>query len=425
MLSRSAGSVRTEGKPVRRSGLPLGRHRGWWWRGRSLAGAIATCVALAACASVDTARVPYSASEGSLAEVPGMPHVRFYADSSASVFDSFTHGARSPNRIGPISYLALSGGGADGAFGAGFLKGLAGTGRRPAFTIVSGVSTGALMAPFVFLGPQYDDRLADLYTGDFGAGLVKDVNLINGLLGNALVDSDKLGRLVADHVDQAILEGVAAEHRKGRRLFVATTNLDAQRPVVWDMGAIASSGSPEALSLFRQVMAASASIPGLFPPRLVSVEADGRAFKEMHVDGGTMQQIFVATDDVLFGAGPDKGLPQFKDLYVLLNNKVDPVFKVVDNDTIAVGTRSLQTVLKREVRSNVLASYAYAHRHGIAFHTAFIESGVSEDGSIGFDPAYMRRLYDLGEAQGRSGTPWLDAPSLSSRPLATNTVAAR
>ena len=190
------------------------------------------------------------------------------------------------------------------------------------------------------------------------------------------------------------------------------------------MGAIASSGSPNALSLFRQVLAASASIPGLFPPRLVDVEAEGRAFKEMHVDGGTIQQIFVAPDDVLFGAGADKGLPQLKDLYVLLNNKVDPAFRVVDNDTIAVGTRSLQTVLKREVRSNVLASYAYAHRHGIGFHTASVEGRVSEDEPLGFDPASMRRLYDMGEAQGRSKLPWLDAPALSSRPLA-NGMAAR
>ncbi len=370
------------------------------------------------------ARVPYTASEAALADVPGMPHVRFYADSDASVFDSYTRGLRGAGaRQGPISYLAMSGGGGDGAFGAGLLKGLSETGRRPAFTIVSGVSTGALMAPFVFLGPQYDDRLAALYTGDFGESLVSDANIVNGLLGNALVDTDRLGRLVAANLDQSVLDQVAAEHRKGRRLFVATTNLDAQRPVVWDMGAIASSGSPNALSLFRQVLAASASIPGLFPPRLVDVEAEGRAFKEMHVDGGTIQQIFVAPDDVLFGAGADKGLPQLKDLYVLLNNKVDPAFRVVDNDTIAVGTRSLQTVLKREVRSNVLASYAYAHRHGIRFHTASVEGRVSEDEPLGFDPASMRRLYDMGEAQGRSKLPWLDAPALASRPLASGMAA--
>ncbi len=370
-------------------------------------------IALTGCASIDMARTPYTAAEANLAEIPGMSHVRFYADTNSTVFDSYTARNDGPGiRTAPVNYLALSGGGADGAFGAGLLKGLSETGRRPDFTIVSGVSTGALMAPFVFLGPAYDDTLKALYSGDVGAGLVKNVNVINGLFGNALVDSDKLGRLVAKFVDQPILDQVAAEYRKGRRLFVATSNLDSQRSVVWDMGAIATSGSPNALSLFRQVLTASASIPGLFPPRLISVEANGREFKEMHVDGGIQQQVFVAPDDVLFGNVDGQSFPRLQNLYVLLNNKIDPVFRVVDNDVLAVGTRSLSTILKREVRSNVLASYAFAHRHNVGFHVASIDAAESEEGSTSFDPAYMNSLYNYGEAQGRSARPWSDAPSL-------------
>ncbi len=240
---------------------------------------VACCgTALTGCASVDTARIPYTAEDASLAEIPGMPHVRFYADTKASVFDSFTGRSKAGGQA-PINYLALSGGGADGAFGVGLLKGLTATGRRPDFTIVSGVSTGALMAPFVFLGPRYDETLSQLYGGEFGANLIKDVSVLNGLLGNALVDSDKLGRLVGKYVSQGVIDEVAAEHRKGRRLFVATTNLDSQRSVIWDMGAIAGVGTPASTALFRQVMTASASVPGLFPPRLVEVEANGRAFK--------------------------------------------------------------------------------------------------------------------------------------------------
>ena len=383
---------------------------------------LASGIALSGCASVDLARQPYTAQDAAMAEIPGMPHVRFYGDTEASLFDDFTLRSSGSTRPASVNYLALSGGGADGAFGAGFLKGLSETGHRPEFTIVSGVSTGALMAPFVFLGPSHDATLATLYSSDLGASLLKNVSIVNGLFGNALVENDRLGRLVGKYVDDDIMAQVAAEHRKGRRLFVATTNIDSQRPVVWDMGAIATSGSPNALPLFRQVLTASASIPGLFPPRLVGVEANGHAFKEMHVDGGTMQQIFVAPDNVLFG-GREHGTPRIKDLYVLLNNKIDPVFQVVDNETIAVGTRSLSTVLKREVRSNVLASYAYAHRHGIGFHTAFIDGAVAEDGSNTFDPEYMRSLYANGEAQGRSANPWIDAPSLSARP--TQAVAAR
>ena len=382
--------------------------------------AVAVGLALAGCASVDMARIPYSASEAALAEVPGMAHVRFYADTNVSVFDSIAlRSTGTATAQGTVSYLALSGGGSDGAFGAGFLKGLGETGRRPEFTVVSGVSTGALMAPFVLLGARYDDTLQEIYGSDLGASLVKNINVLNGLLGNALVENDRLGHLVARFVTPDILAAVAAEHRRGRRLFVATTNLDSQRAVVWDMGAIASSGSPNALPLFRQVLTASASIPGLFPPRLVEVEAEGRSFKEMHVDGGTTQQIFVAPDDVLFGTAQDQAAHGLRDLYVLLNNKIDPVFKTVDNETIAVGTRSLQTVLKREVRANTLASYAFARRHGIGFHTAFIDASVGEEGSESFDPAYMRSLYAYGEERGRSAHPWADAPTITAKPLAT------
>ena len=382
---------------------------------------VVTGLALTGCSSVELARIPYTATDASMAEIPGMPRVRFYADTQASVFDSFTSRQNGPgSRSAAINYLALSGGGADGAYGAGLLKGLSETGRRPDFTIVSGVSTGALMAPFVFLGPAYDETLERFYTGDLGASLLKTVNVLNALTGNALVESDKLGRVVAKYVDQSIMDQVAAEHRKGRRLFVATTNLDSQRSVVWDMGAIAASGSPNALALFRQVLTASASVPGLFPPRLISVEANGHEFKEMHVDGGTIQQVFVAPDDVLFGERQERAFPQLKNLYVLLNNKVDPTFTVVDNATITVGTRSLATILKREVHNNVQAAYAYARRHGVGYHMAAIAGDVSETGSTTFEPAYMKSIYAYGEAQGKSASPWTESPTLVARPLAGN-----
>lgn len=371
--------------------------------------AFVAAMALAGCTSADLARVPYSAVDAVQADIPGMPRVRFYADTEASVFDSFTGKAGSANDQ-PISYLALSGGGADGAFGAGLLKGLTESGRRPDFTIVSGVSTGALMAPMIFLGPHYDDLLATLYSGDSAAGLIKKVNVFNAVFGNALVESDKLGKLVAKYIDADVLAAIAAEHRKGRRLFVATTNLDSQRAVVWDIGAIATSGSPDALSLARQVITASASIPSLFPPRLVSVEGNGHSFKEMHVDGSTVQQIFVAPDDVLFGERKGRSFPRLKHLYVLLNNKIEPTFTVTPNETLAVGARSLSTILRREVQTNVQASYAFAQRHGVGFHLAAIPGSYDDSAADSFDPAFMAQLYAYGVAQGKSASPWAGAP---------------
>ena len=386
--------------------------------GSSWNAALAVLVGLtmAGCSTIE--RIPYTPAAAARAEIPNMRNVRFSGDGSAVEFDRLRRDVvqQAAARHATVNYLALSGGGGDGAYGAGFLKGLAETGRRPEFTIVSGVSTGALMAPFVFLGPSYDATLQSLYTSDFGASLVKDVNVLNGLFGNSLVDSDKLGRLIARYIDDSILQKIAAEHRRGRRLLIATTNLDTQRSDVWDMGAIATSGTPNALALFRQVLAASASVPGLFPPRLVEVSADGQSFKEMHVDGGTLRQLYVAPDEVIYGN--ESGGTGIKDLYILVNNKIDPTFTVVEDAAVAVGARSLATILKREGRNNVMSAYAYAMRNHIGYHIAFIDAGVADlPATEQFSPEYMTSLFNLGYERGKSARPWDAAPPLTNPPL--------
>ncbi len=386
-------------------------------RKSSLTLAVLLSLAVTGCATIE--RTPYTAEQAARAEIPGMGGVRFSGDAPASVFerlrDEVVRAAQA--RHEPVTYLALSGGGGDGAYGAGFLKGLGETGRRPQFTIVSGVSTGALMAPFVFLGSSYDGMLGDLYTSGYAATLVKNVNVLNGLFGNALVDSDKLMQLIKQYITDDVIQRVAAEHRAGRRLLIATTNLDSQHSEVWDMGAIANSGSPRATKLFRQVLAASASVPGLFPPRLIDVEADGKGFEEMHVDGGTLRQLYVAPDDVIFGATGTKAGPGIRDLYILVNNKIDPTFDLVEDATIPVGTRSLSTILKREGRNNVLSAYAYAIRNKIGYHLAFIDANVrdlpADDPKAEFSVEYMTYLYNLGEEKGKAARPWDGIPPLA------------
>jgi Patatin-like phospholipase len=384
-------------------------------RKSSLTLAVLLSLAVTGCASIEQ-RTSYTAEQAERAEIPGMPNVRFSGDAPASVFERLRNDVvrAAQARHEPVTYLALSGGGGDGAYGAGFLKGLGETGRRPQFTIVSGVSTGALMAPFVFLGSNYDAMLGDLYTSGYAATLVKNVNVLNGLFGNALVDSDKLMQLIKQDVTDDMIQRIAAEHRAGRRLLIASTNLDSQHSEIWDMGAIANSGSPRAPKLFRQVLAASASVPGLFPPRLIDVEADGKGFEEMHVDGGTLRQLYVAPDEVIYGAGSGKAGPGIRDLYILVNNKIDPTFDLVDNATIPVGTRSLSTILKREGRNNVLSAYAYAMRNRIGYHLAFIDPEVrdlpADDPKAEFSVEYMSYLYNLGEEKGKSTRPWNGVP---------------
>lgn len=388
-------------------------------RGRSsLALAVLLSLGLASCASIQ--RTSYTADDAARAEIPGMNNVRFEGDAPAPVFarlrDEVVRAAKA--RHEPVSYLALSGGGGDGAYGAGFLRGLAESNRRPQFSIVSGVSTGALMAPFVFLGSDYDPVLRDLYTSGYAATLVKNVNILNGLFGNALVESDKLMQLIKKYVGDDMIQRVAEEHRRGRRLLITTTNLDSQRSEVWDMGAIATSGSPRAPKLFRQVLAASASVPGLFPPRLIDVTADGKGFEEMHVDGGTLRQLYVAPDEVIYGAASPSGGAGIRDLYILVNNKIEPTFDLVDDATIPVGARSLSTILKREGRNNVLSAYSYATRNRIGYHLTYIDADVRDlpdnDPKAEFGAEYMGYLYGLGQAKGKSARPWDGVPPFSS-----------
>jgi predicted acylesterase/phospholipase RssA len=225
-----------------------------------------------------------------------------------------------------ISFLAVSGGGSDGAFGAGLLVGWTARGDRPEFDIVTGVSTGALTAPFAFLGPRHDGALKEVYT-KYSTDELVTKQPIRGLLGGeALANNAPLARVIASYVNEGFLQEVAHEHAPGRRLLIGTTNLDAQRPVIWDMGRIAS--SPHALELFRSVLLASAAIPGVFPPVFIKVQADGQAREEMHVDGGTTNQVFLLPTQITTGGIDAKlGINPIRRLYIIRNGRLDPEFK--------------------------------------------------------------------------------------------------
>jgi predicted acylesterase/phospholipase RssA len=228
------------------------------------------------------------------------------------------------------NYLALSGWGANGAFGAGLLAGWSAAGTRPEFAMVTGISTGALTAPFAFLVPAYDAQLKEMYTTYSTKDLVIKRNILATLNGDSAVDTTPLKKMIAKYVNQQVMEAIAAEYKKGRRLWVGTTNLDAKRPVIWNIGLMASSGQPGALELIHKVILASASIPAAFPPVLIEVEAGGKRYDELHVDGGTASQVF------LYPAGLDwrivtqklevKGTPK---VYVIRNSFLKPAWETV------------------------------------------------------------------------------------------------
>jgi hypothetical protein len=237
------------------------------------------------------------------AQVVGMPDIRGYADAADdSLFRSAVDSVRQELAAQPgkpagvfltdtVDFLALSGGGADGAFGAGLLCGWSEHGDRPRFKLVTGISTGSLIAPFAFLGPKYDAPLKEVYTTISTKNIYRLRNLLKMLHSDSLADTWPLAELATKYMDDQMLRDIAAEHQKGRRLFVGTANLDAQRLTVWDMGAIAAMGTPEAFKLFRRLLLASAAIPVMFPPIYLEVEAGGKKYDDVHVDGGAVAEV--------------------------------------------------------------------------------------------------------------------------------------
>jgi hypothetical protein len=358
---------------------------------------------LAGCSSLP--RTAYTASDAASSTVLDLSELRRYADEPASTFLK----TDATSRVGPLSYLALSGGGADGAYGAGVLNGWTAAGTRPEFSAVSGVSTGALIAPFAFLGPAYDATLRDVYTSGIAESLLNTPSIVHALFGSGLFGNTHLRELVARYIGQDMLAAIAAENAKGRRLLIVTTNLDTQRTVIWDMGRIAAIGSTQALDLFRDILAASASIPVVFPPMLIDAAANGHRFQEMHVDGGVTAPVLTLPEAFLLRNGAlARGLRM--NIYILINDKVERDFQLVQNSTIDIAARASASVTKTQIRSVLYETYDFVRRNGFGFNLTYIGKDVPSPGSFGFETSYMRSLYQYGYEKAKTGDFWAKAP---------------
>ncbi|MBP1182488.1 patatin-like phospholipase family protein [Methylobacterium sp. PvR107] len=364
--------------------------------------ALGLAAQVGACGSVP--RGSYTADQAAFASVPGIPGARVYADASVETIAELA--ANPQRRSSGFTYLALSGGGGDGAYGAGVLNGWTASGKRPEFTLVSGVSTGALIAPFAFLGAAYDPYLTEFYTSGVAGELVASPNLANVLFGSGLFGDGRLRSLIDRYVTSDLIRAVAEEHAKGRRLLVVTTNLDSQRAVIWNMGAIAASGVPNARELFRDVLAASASIPAVFPPQFIDVSAGDARFQEMHVDGSVVTPVFTLPQSLLLRDGRIRTGGK-AEIYVVINGRLEPDFEVTKDNTLSIVERSFTTASRARSRATLTATYALARSNGIGFNLTYIdENGPKASAAKGFDTAYMRALYEAGLEKGRSGTLW-------------------
>jgi hypothetical protein len=304
----------------------------------------------------------------------------------------------------PFNILAISGGAAGGAYGAGVLVGLSRAGARPKFAIVTGVSTGALMAPFAFLGPDWDDRLTEAYTGGHAAAAINLASLSAGF-GASVFRGEALNGLIDPFIDEGLLKAVAAEHAKGRRLLVTTTDLDRQKTCLWDMGEIASRGGPAALALFRDVLAASASLPGLFPPRSFRSQADGVIYQEMHVDGGVSAPLFIMPEALLRWKALGRRLDHGR-IHVIVNTVLEVTPRTTHGNIASILLRSFDTMLRFSYRNALSNAATFCAANGLPFSVTAIPNDPANGSMLNFDTPNMQRVFDLALARAQGPDLW-------------------
>lgn len=363
--------------------------------------------------------------QGGLASVLGVPGERFRVENGIEPFNREAMGAlqRSAQRLGvtdlqrlpPLNLLAISGGGEAGAFGAGLLCGWTAHGSRPSFDLVTGVSTGALTAPFAFIGPDGDAGLREVYTQVTLADIARSRGLLAALLDDALADTLPLLGTVSRYLNEGMQARIAQGYREGRSLLVGTTDLDAQLPVIWNIGAIAASDHPGALALIRRVLLASAAIPGAFPPVMFDVSLDGRNYQEMHVDGGAINQAFLYPPALTAPRREliARGRPvRPANIYLIRNARLDPEWAAVERRTLGITGRAISTMLAASGFNDVLRVWALATRDRMTFNLAFIGTDFDVPYNAPFDQAYMRPLFDNGFNRARRGFEWAHEPPL-------------
>jgi hypothetical protein len=356
------------------------------------------------------------------AVIPGIPDARYWLDRDLAPFiqaviqddkrereDLARAGESTSDPLPPASLLAISGGSDVGAFAAGLLVGWTAYGTRPQFRVVTGISAGALIAPFAFLGSQYD---AKVFTSIRAEDVFHKRNILTGLASDGMADSEPLSRLVKEYVTPEILAAVAEEYEKGRALEIGTTDLDSGRPVTWNMGAIAASGAPGALELFRKVMIASTSIPGEVSPVMIDVDVDGKHFQEMHVDGGVITQVFLYPPRILMEMHRATGRPYRRELhaYVIRNGRLEPQWSDTERHTLSIGGRAISALIQTQGISDLQRIYQTARRDGVDFNLAYVGSDFNYPHKETFDPEYMKRLFDYAYQLGAKGYPWHKAP---------------
>jgi hypothetical protein len=398
------------------------------WRMRSLqGGSLFALVAvlsagISGCASLE--RLPaVTYAQAKQADILDIADARFYIGETKQILDVAVKANQRRNLARGVSatrhFLAISGGGDDGAFGAGLLVGWSDRGNRPEFDVVTGVSTGALSAPFAFLGRPYDPQLKAVYT-ETSAGDIfeKRAPLLGAIAGEALTDNAPLRAMISRRLDETLVRRIAEEYKKGRLLFILTTNLDQGRPVIWNIGAIASSNHPKARELIVEVLLASTSIPVVFPPVMLDVTIAGERYQEMHVDGGTIAQAFLYPPSISLRTAAARVGVSEKTLrterrrvaYVIRNGRLTRPEESVRLQTVAIAKEALSTMIASSGVNDTYRMFLLTRRDGVDFNLASINDDFDVPYKGPFDKGYMQTLFEYGYQKGRAGYPWQKAP---------------
>jgi hypothetical protein len=349
-----------------------------------------------------------------LAKIPGIPQARTWGDVHPKNLATWLNlpSEEIENSFAGIigkeqSFLAISGGGANGAYGAGIIAGWSKTGKRPEFTMVSGVSTGSIIAPFAFLGPEYDEVLHDIYTQRSTAEILIRYNVLKGIRSDAFSDTSPLRKLLAHAIGQEEIDKIAREHRKGRRLYIGTVNMDCLRPVSWNIGAIANSGVPGSRELILSIITASSSIPVVFPPVFIDVEAGGEIYQEMHVDGGLSSQVFIYPPSVKWDEIEERLSPKGQtQVYVIRNAKLEPEWAPVEARVMPMGMRSISALIRAQGLGDLRLIYRMCERDGLGFNFTYIPRDFNEEKNEQFDPSYMKVLFDMAHERIQADEAW-------------------
>ncbi len=317
-----------------------------------------------------------------------------------------------PKVIGDrFNVLVLSGGGPRGAYGAGVINGLKDKGELPEFSLITGVSAGALIAPFVFVGGDKYDELKTVMLGLNDDMMLGGTSIFKILFGDAFSEGDNFYKMVQKTFDDEFIEEIAKAHRSGKRMLIGTTHFDSGRQMIWNVGRIATSDLPNRNDIIHQVLAASSSIPGVFPPQFIPVEYNGQALEEMHVDGGLSSQLFF--DPVGFDftkVTKALGYEKPPHIYIIRNGRLRTEFKFIEDDTVSLAARSVDNLILAQTRGDVFREMYISKKIGAKLFLTYVDESYTQkpqDGKF-FDPDFLKALYDYGYKKATNEKVWVN-----------------